>query len=168
MEVKSHISEIGRAFYYKKLGKGEMPYPLKPRHMSNLYKRNMFNRRTLKYMDDAFQEFIQTTKFGDNFGERYDQSDMFYWEHRMSQWSSLVKQDFDISHDTTIIYNNRKLLDLFMNFSLVDRIDDKPQQEIIKRLNEELFNLNISNQNAMKDKKRILLEKVFFEVNSIL
>lgn len=168
MEIKSHISEIGRAFYYKKLGKSEMPHPLKPRHMSNLYKRNMFNRRTLKYMDDAFREFIQTTKFGDNFADRYDESDMFYWEHRMSQWSSLVKQDFDISHDTTIIYNNRKLLDLFMDFSLEERIEDKPQKEIIKRLNEELFDLNISNQNAMKDTKRILLEKVFFEVNSRL
>ncbi|RAS79917.1 asparagine synthase-related protein [Priestia endophytica] len=168
MEVKSHIAEIGRAFYYKKLGKTKMPQSLKPRHMSNLYKRNMFNRDTLKYMDEAFQEFIQTTKFGQDFDNRYDESDMFYWEHRMSQWSSLVKQDFDISHDTTIIYNNRKLLDLFMNFGLADRIEDGPQKEIIKQLNSELYNIDISNENAMKNKKRILLEKVFFDVNSRL
>lgn len=168
MEVKSHISEIGRAFYYKKLGKSKMPYPLKPRHMSNLYKRNMFNRRTLKFMDDAFQEFIQITGFGENFNGRYDESDMFYWEHRMSQWASLVKQDFDISHDTTIIYNNRNLLDMFMNYDLLDRITDKPQKEIIMFLNEKLNALNISNDNAMKNKKRIILEKVFFEVNSRL
>ncbi|WP_026572826.1 asparagine synthase-related protein [Bacillus sp. UNC438CL73TsuS30] len=168
MEVKSHISEIGRAFYYKKLGKKLMPSPLTPRHMSNLYKRNMFNRATLKYMDDAFQEFIDVTNFGEGFNDRYDESDMFYWEHRMSQWASLVKQDFDISNNTTIIYNNRKLLDLFMDFKLEDRIEDNPQKEIIKSLNESLFELNISNENAMKNKKRILLEKLFFEVNSRL
>lgn len=168
MEVKSHISEIGRAFYYKKLGKSKMPHSLKSRHMSNLYKRNMFNRRTLKYMDDAFKEFIQITNFGKTFGDRYDESDMFYWEHRMSQWASLVKQDFNLSHNTTIIYNNRKLLDLFVNFKLEDRIEDNPQKEIIKLLNEELFDLNISNDNAMKNKNRILLEKLFFEVNSRL
>lgn len=168
MEVKSHISEIGRAFYYKKLGRNMMPHPLKPRHMSNLYKRNMFDRKTLKYMDDSFQEFIQKTQFGHNFNDRYDESDMFYWEHRMSQWASFVKLDFNISHDTTIIYNNRKLLDMFMDFSLEDRIADEPQKEIIKFLNEKLYDLNISNQNAMGDKKRILLEKVFFEINSRL
>nr|WP_277398222.1 7-cyano-7-deazaguanine synthase [Neobacillus citreus] len=168
MEVKSHVSEIGRAFYYKKLGKKILPRPISPRHMSNLYKRNMFNRETLRYMDNAFLEFIQMTDFGKSFKNRYDESDMFYWEHRMSQWASLVKQDFDFSHNTTIIYNNRQLLDLFMNFTLEDRINDNPQKEIIEGLNPKLFDLNIKNDNAMKNKKRIILEKVFFELNSLI
>ena len=92
---------------------------------------------------------------------------MFYWEHRMSQWAAFVKQDFDISHETTIIYNNRKLMDLFMNFELKDRIADIPQQKIIKNLNQELYNLNIGNKNAMSNKSRILLERTFFELNSL-
>ncbi|NMA49681.1 MAG: hypothetical protein GX947_07930 [Tissierellia bacterium] len=166
-EVKSHVSEIGRGFYYKKHGLKTMPKHLRPRHMSNFYKRNMFDRKTLKYMDHSFIEFIKTTDFGKNFSARYDESDMFYWEHRMSQWAAFVKQDFDISHETTIIYNNRKLLDIFMNFSIENRIKDLPQREIIKRLNQELYELNINNENPMKNKKRILLERLFFEINSI-
>lgn len=167
LEVKSHVSEIGRAFYYKKLGKSKMPNSLTPRHMSNLYKRNMFNRGVLKYMDGAFEEFIKITKFGEKFDGGYDESDMFYWEHRMSRWASLVKQDFDVSHDTTIVYNNRKLLDLLMSFELEERIKDIPQKDIIKKLNFELYNLSISNNNAMKSAKRVLLEKVFFNLNAI-
>ncbi|MBZ5202044.1 hypothetical protein HU147_12520 [Planomicrobium chinense] len=166
LEIKSHIAEIGRAFYYKKLGKAKMPSPLSPRHMSNLYKRNMFNRNILKYSDDAFKEFINVTKFGEKFKGNFDESDMFYWEHRMSQWAALVKQDFDISHETTVIYNNRKLLELFMNFELKDRINDIPQKDITEVMNSELFNLNISNENAMKNKKRIALERIFFQLNS--
>lgn len=166
IEVKSHVSEIGRGFYYEKHGLKTMPDPLKPRHMSNFYKRNMFDRKTLKYMDKAFEEFINVTKFGEHFLDRYDESDMFYWEHRMSQWAAFVKQDFDISHETTIIYNNRKLMDAFMNFDIQDRIEDIPQTNIIEKLNQELYNLKISNDNAMKDNKRILLERVFFEINS--
>lgn len=160
------MSEIGRGFYYEKHGLKTMPDPLKPRHMSNFYKRNMFDRKTLKYMDKAFEEFINVTKFGEHFLDRYDESDMFYWEHRMSQWVAFVKQDFDISHETTIIYNNRKLMDAFMNFDIQDRIEDIPQTNIIEKLNQELYNLKISNDNAMKDNKRILLERVFFEINS--
>ena len=168
LEVKSHVSEIARGFYYGKHGIKKMPNQLKPRHMSNFYKRNMFDRKTLKIMDDAFSEFTERTEFGKNFSKRYDQSDMFYWEHRMSQWAAFVKQDFDISHDTTIIYNNRKLLDTFMNFDLSDRINDIPQVNIIKALSRELYDLDISNENSMKKRSRILLERIFFEINSRL
>lgn len=168
LEVKSHVSEISRGFYYERHGLKTIPKPLKPRHMSNFYKRNMFDRKTLKYMDDAFREFIDITDFGRGFSNTYDESDMFYWEHRMSQWAALVKQDFDISHETTIIYNNRKLLNTFMNFNIQDRIDDVPQESIIKHLNKELYELNINNENAMNNNKRILLEKIFFKINSII
>lgn len=168
VEIKSHVSEIGRGFYYKKTGKKSMPQPLKPRHMSNLYKRNMFNRFILRYMDNAFEEFISVTGFGKTLDNKFDESDMFYWEHRMSQWASFVKQDFNISHETTIIYNNRKLLELFLDFDLNERIHDIPQKDIIEKLNKDLFDLNISNDNAMKNKNRILIERIFFEVNSML
>lgn len=168
IEVKSHVSEIGRGFYYEKHGLNKMPKKLEPRHMSNFYKRNMFNRKVLKYMDSSFAEFINVTNFGDKFSKKYDESDMFYWEHRMSQWASFVNQDFDISHETTVIYNNRKLLDLFLDFELEDRISDAPQSKIVKNLNNKLNKLNIRNENAMNNKTRILIERIFFELNSLL
>ena len=66
------------------------------------------------------------------------------------------------------MYNNRKLLETFMSFKLEDRIVDKPQRALIELLNKRLYNLNINNNNAMKNKKRILIEKIFFEINSII
>lgn len=168
VDVRSLVSEISRGFYYSKFGLSIMPKPLQARHMSNFYKRNMFNRKLLKYMDEAFEEFINITKFRSGFSDRYDESDMFYWEHRMSQWAALVKQDFDISHETTIIYNNRKLLDTFMNFDLEDRVNDLPQKKITRILNKELSDLHINNKNAMYNDKRIYLERIFFEINSRL
>jgi hypothetical protein len=165
LEIKSHVSEVGRAFYYKKLGKRKFRFPLTPRDMSNLAKRNFFNRSILRNMDASYRRFIETTDFGD-FPDGYDETDMFYWENRMSAWGALVKQSFDVAHETTIPYNNRKLLELFFSFTLEDRIADVPQKVIIKNLNSKLFNMNISNNNEMKSRKRILLERVFFEVNS--
>ena len=117
VEIKSHVNEVGRAFYYKKLGKKKFKFPLTSRDMSNLAKRNFFNRKILKEMDKSFDEFKQITEFN-NLPKGYDECDMFYWENRMSAWASLVKQSFDISHETIIIYNNIKLIELFLNFNL--------------------------------------------------
>lgn len=167
VEIKSHVSEVGRAFYYKKLGKEKFSLPLTPRNMSNLAKRNFFNRSILKNMDESYQKFIDTTHFG-NFPRGFDETDMFYWENRMAAWGALVKQSFDVSHETTIIYNNRRLLEAFLAFPLEDRIIDRVHHKLTKALNPNVSRLNISNNNAMKGKQRILLEKLFFEVNSRL
>jgi hypothetical protein len=53
MELKGHGSEIGRAFYCKAMGVPELPVTLTPRHMSNLYKWNLFNRRLLRWTDEC-------------------------------------------------------------------------------------------------------------------
>lgn len=166
VEIRSNVSEVGRAFYYKKLGKKKFKYPLTPRNMSNLAKRNFFNRDILRYMDSAYHRFIKTTGFG-QFPNGYDESDMFYWENRMPAWGALAIQSFDVSHKTTIIFNNRKLLELFLMFPLEERIMDKPQKTLIKNLNASLFKMNINNNNAMKERKRIFMERAFFELNSI-
>lgn len=163
VEIKSHISEVGRAFYFKKLGKKSFRTPLSARNMSNLAKRNMFNRALLKKMDRSFSEFIKETAF-DEIPSGYEQTDMFYWENRMPLWGSLVKQRFDVSHETTIIYNNRLLLEAFLKFPLQQRIKDIPQKKIISDLNPILTNL-VSNNNAMKSWKRIVLENLFYSIN---
>jgi len=116
-------------------------------------------------MDHSFEEFMRTTQFGENWNKKFIESDMFYWEHRMSQWASSVKQDFDISHDTTVIYNNRYLLDLLLNYPLEERINDIPQKLVIKNLDKRLYDLNVKNDNPMKSKKRIILEKIFWMLN---
>lgn len=166
LEIKSHVSEVGRAFYYKKLGKRKFKFPLTPRNMSNLAKRNFFNRSILKDMDNSYKKFIEVTKFG-CFPEGFDESDMFYWENRMSAWGALVKQSFDVAHETTIIYNNRKLLEAFLSFPFEERLSDKLQYNLINEMNYDVASINISNQNAMKNKKRIIIENLFYNLNSI-
>ena len=165
VEIKSHINEVGRAFYYKKLDKKHFSYPLSPRAMSNLAKRNMFDRGILKKMDLAFQLFIDVTHFYE-MPKSYDQTDMFYWENRMPLWAALVKQSFDVSHETTIIYNNRLLLESFLVYPLEDRIKDIPQKRIIDMLNP-ILTKQESNENAMEGWKRKLMEKVFFNLNRL-
>lgn len=166
MEIKSHVSEVARAFYHKKIGMRHFRMPLRPRDMSNLTKRNLVQRRILGYMDRAFSEFVTTTRFGD-FPQGYDEADMFYWEHRMSAWGGLVRQGFELSHETTVIYNNRSLLELFLQHSLADRIHDIPQMAVIRRLNPALGDISAV-PNRMKRFDRIALENVFYRLNSWL
>ena len=164
IEIKSHVSEVARAFYYKKLGKVRFRTPLTARHMSNLAKRNLLHRSILKDMDRSFQRFIDISSFG-SFPDGYDETDLFYWENRMPAWAALVKQSFDTSHDTTMIYNNRRLLEAFLSFPLADRITDRPQRELIRMLNPALACQTFT-ENAMKRRWRIIAERLFFEVNS--
>ena len=58
VEVKSWVSEIGRANYYKKFGLKHMPERLSPRQMSTMYKLFLHNRSLLKETDAVFEEYI--------------------------------------------------------------------------------------------------------------
>ena len=164
MEVKTHVSEIGRAFYCKKMGVDHPPECLLPRQMSNLYKRNVFDRRSLQFMDEAFEEFIAATGFGRSF-YNYEQSDMFYWEHRMSAWGSLANQDHDVLHDMTVIFNNRDVLKWLLSPPRPDRIADRLHHEIIRYLWPEVLQIPLSQQTSPKKKLRKLAERMFFTVN---
>ena len=164
MEVKTHVSEIGRAFYSKKLGVDRLPARLTPRHMSNLYKRNVLDRASLRFMDRAFAEFVETTGFGRDF-YNYEQHDMFYWEHRMSAWGSLANQDHDVLHDMTVIFNNRDVLKWLLSPPRTDRIADRLHHEIIRYLWPETLQIPLSQKTSPKQKLRKLAERTFFAVN---
>lgn len=164
-EIKSHVNEISRAFYYKKLGVKRLRQPLSSRNMSNLSKRNFFDRRLLRQMDAAFAEFAEVASFG-AFPTGYDESDMFYWEHRMPQWAAQTKQSFDVSHETTIIYNNRVLLEEMLRFDFEARLNDGPHKALAVRMDDALAQVGAENANAMKSWRRIWLEKAFYFVNN--
>jgi|GEM_PF-1721726 len=164
LEVKSHVSEIGRAFYCKKMGVESLPRLLSPRDMSNLYKRNLFDRELLRFTDRAFAEFIEVTGFGRDF-YNYEQHDMFYWEHRMSAWGSLANQDHDILHDMTVIFDNRDVLKWLLSPPRKDRIADRLHHEIIRYLWPEVLQVPLSQKNSPKAKLRKFAERTFFAVN---
>ena len=164
MEIRSPVSEIGRAIYCKKMGVDRLPERLTPRHMSNLYKRNLFDRGMLRFMDRAFEEYIETTGFGRDF-YNYEQHDMFYWEHRNTAWASLSMQDQDVLHEPTVVYNNRDLLKWLVSPSRPDRIADRLHHAIIRYLWPEVLQIPLSQKTSPKQKLRKLAERAFFAVN---
>ena len=166
MEVKTHVSEIGRAFYCKKLGVSRLPHRLQARHMSNLYKRNVLNRDLLRFMDRAFEDFVSTTAFGRDF-YNYEEHDMFYWEHRMSAWGSLANQDHDVLHDMTAIFNNRKVLTWLLSPPRPQRIADRLHHEIIRQLWPEALSTPLSNMESPNKRLRKLAERTFFALNRL-
>jgi len=164
LEVKSHVSEIGRAFYCKKMGRNQMPKKLRPRHMSNLYKRNLTKRSILKFMDKTFGDFIETTNFGKNF-YNYEEADMFYWEHRMPAWGSLANQDHDIIHDMTSLFNNRKILKLFLTPSMKFRRNDDLYKSVVAYLWPEAAAYPLGKPDKLKNKIKRTGEYLFFTLN---
>ena len=165
MELKTPVSEIGRAIYCKKMAVSALPDRLTSRDMSNLYKRNVLDRRILKWTDTAFATYRQDTAFGERFFD-YEEHDMFYWEHRNSQWAALANQDHDLIHDMTTILNNRRLLVNFLKPSLNDRISDRLHHAVIQHLWPEVLQVPLHQKTSPKARVRKLAERWFFRLNS--
>jgi hypothetical protein len=165
MEIKTPVSEIGRAIYCKKMNVPSMPARLTPRHMSNLYKRNAFRRGVLRWMDDCFAEYRDRTQFGQDFFD-YEEADMFYWEHRNSQWAALANQDHDIIHDMTTIFNNRRLLVNFLKPERPRRLADELHRAVIQHLWPEVLYTPLALKTGAKDRLRKFAERWFFRINS--
>lgn len=168
IEVKSWVSEIGRANYYKKFGKGKMPKHLSPRNLTSMYKFFVNDRHLVKKTDDVFKEYRDIVKFGENFGN-YDESDMFLWEVRYGAWGGLVLTgEHRYSFDITVPYNNRKLIDLLLSLPLQARIKDKGHEDIIELMNKKVDEPGITIVNYNETKKRMYFEKAYFNLNSIM
>jgi len=163
--LKRNGAGIGRAFYCKAMGVPELPGTLTPRHMSNLYKGNLFNRRLLRWTDDCFREFRAGTGFGQGFFD-YEEADMFYWEHRMPQWGGLSIQDHDMVHDTLSIFNNRRLLVNLLKPDRSDRISDRLHLDVILALWPEVLQGPTSVKMGLKARIRQLMERWFFRLNA--
>jgi hypothetical protein len=163
--LKCNGAGIGRAFYCKAMGVPELPATLTPRHMSNLYKRNLFNRRLLRWTDDCFREFRAGTGFGQEFFD-YEEGDLFYWEHRMPQWAALAIQDPDMVHDTLSIFNNRRLLANLLKPARPDRISDRLHRDVILALRPEVLQLPLPEKTGLKARIRQLLERWWFRLNA--
>lgn len=166
LELKSHVSGIGRASYCKKMGRSRLPERLEPRDMSNLFKRNLYDRESLRYTDQAFHEFRKITKFGENF-YNYEEPDMFHWEHRMTTWAAMVAQDHDISHKLSVPFNNRELLNVFLQVPRPSRIKDDLYREIIFYLWPELLEFPLSAPGPVKGRLRKGAERFFFAINRL-
>lgn len=167
VEVKSWVSEIGRANYYKKFGKKHMPYRLTPRDMTTMYKFFSYNRKTACWTDRIFKEYIEKTNFNDIFN--YDSSDMYLWEFRYGSWGgSVITCEHRVSYDITIPYNNRLIMNEFLRLPLEKRIKDIPHYDIIRKRNPIIDQLGITVTNWNETKRRMYMEKFYWYINRMI
>ena len=166
VEIKSWVSEIARANYYKKFGLKKMPKHLTPRNMTSMYKIFTTQRKLAKEADALFAVFIDKTGFN-KFPKGYDESDMYLWEFRYSAWGGMVITcEHSFSNEIFIPYNNRLLLEYMLSAPLQKRISDKFHEDIIKFANKKINDCGITITNWNETKKRMWLEKIYFKVHS--
>ena len=168
VEIKSWVSEIARANYYKKFGKKRMPKNITPRRCSCMYKIFLHNRNLLRDTDRIFAKYISKTNFKEHVFN-FDWSDLFLWEIRYGSWGGLViTSEHKYSFDITIPYNNRKLLELMLAVPLDKRRKDILHNDLIRLMNLKIYETGINVINLNETKFREFCEKCYFNVNTHL
>lgn len=169
VEVKSWVSEVARASRYKMYSKKKMP-KMTARRLTTMYKVFAFNRKDAVETDKRFQKYIDETELGKTLKKyNYPWTEFFVWEIVFGCWGSLsLTGEHKLTNDITIPYNNRALLDLMLRTPLEKRISDQLNQDIIKTMDKELFDLHVHVINGNETKAREIGEKVYFEIHSRL
>lgn len=167
VELKSWISEVGRAMWQKKYGV-KLPEILTPRHYSIFQTRYFGSPKLLNHSDSNYKEYLKEIKL-DNPLFNYEHSDMFYWEFRFGSWGSKVVTTQNIfGHDVTMPMNNRKLIDMFLWFPHDFRKNDMVNKEIIKYSNSDITDMDINIHNDYLGGKRIFIEKIYYYYRTLL
>ena len=96
----------------------------------------------------------------------YDESDFFVWEMMHGGKCGLDIGVMRMCFDVTIPYNNRTLLDLLLRVPLEKRVSDTHHLDLKKRMNQELFDMQIRivNLNETNFRKKVL--NGYFVLNS--
>lgn len=161
VEVKSDMSEVGRAYTERKYYKVRMPRVLAPRHLTISQARYFLEPRASRFADAAYRALMEETGLTDDiFG--YSMQDLCYWEVRMSSWAATSFASQEFFHEITIPYNNRRLLDLFLRFPKEDRLQDGPHLRLMRRGNPAVADMDISVKDSYLGKKRMLIETLYY------
>lgn len=166
VEVKSWVSETIRGYWYKYLGRKTMP-KLSPKLFRSLYKIFIFNRRLAHKIDVVFNDYIESFEYC-RVPKQYPPADMHYHEVGWGSWGSLNISEMKFCFDITIIYNNRRFLDLLFRVPLEQRISDQHHLDMKKLLNRELYDMNIRVVNEKETAFRAFALNAIFSINSIL
>ncbi len=167
VEVKSWVSEIIRAYMYKYFGLKKMPKNLSARNYTSFYKIFLLNRKLVWQTDKHFAHYIKKYKVKESMLGR-DESDFIKWEVMLGGKGGLDIGVMRSCFDIDIPYNNRKLMELLLRIPLEHRISDKHHLDIKKKLNEQLYNMNIRVVNENQGENRSKLIGLYWKFNSIL
>ena len=167
-EVKSWVSEIARANYYKKFGLKKLPRHLSPRNMASMYKVFLWQRLLAKQTARIFAEFINKTGFHE-LPDGYDESDFYLWEFRYSAWGGIViTSEHSYSNEILIPYNNRRLLGRMLQAPIKKRISDQFHKDLILAANPQVEEPGITITNWNETPSRMRIERLYFLINSHL
>lgn len=166
VEVKSWVSETIRAYWYKHYGRTSMP-KLSAKLFRNLYKIFITNRSLAHKLDKVFEQYINDFEYR-NIPSGYLPADLHYNEVTWGSWGGINISDMKFYTEITILYNNRRFLDLLLRVPLEKRISDQHHLDMKKYLNKELFDMGIRVVNMKETATRARLLNIIFTMNSIL
>ncbi len=167
VELKSWISEVGRAMWGKKYGV-EMPNVLTPRHFSIFQTRYIGSPGLLKKSDQEYRKYLKEINL-DKPPYNYEHQDFFYWEFRFGSWGASVVTTHDIfSHTVTMPINNRILIDICLWFPHAFRTNDMVNKSVIELANKKISDSNISVHNVYLGGKRVFIEKLYYHYMTLL
>ncbi|MGD8214488.1 hypothetical protein [Aestuariimicrobium sp. Y1814] len=166
VEIKSWVSETIRAYWYKHYGRRTMP-ALSAKLFRNLYKIFILNRGLAHEIDQVFAEYIDEFEYA-AVPRQYPPADLHFNEVTWGSWGGLNISEMKFCFDITIIYNNRRFLDLMFKVPLEKRISDQHHLDIKRYLNPELSDMGIRVVNLKETRFRAFALNVLFTINSIL
>lgn len=166
VEVKSWVSETIRGYWYKYYRRKSFP-GLSAKLFRNLYKIFTTNRELAHRIDALFEAYIEAFEYT-KIPLGYPIADMHYHEVSWGSWGGLNISEMKYCFDITIIYNNRRFLDLLFRVPLEKRISDQHHLDMKRYLNPQLFDMGIRVVNLHETKFRAFALNVIFTINSIL
>lgn len=166
VEVKSWVSECGRAYYNKRFAKSSFPAKPTPRYLTSLYKVFITNRKLVGETDQVFKNYMEKYLFGSEC-KGYPWQEIFFWEFRVAGWNGLViTGEHKYSYDITIPYNNRLIIDALLRFPSRDRINDIAYKKIRDYMNPLVDESGIAIINVKHTEIRARLERFYLEIMS--
>ncbi len=167
IEIKSDMSEVGRAYTERKYYKVSIPQKMSPRHLTITQGRYFLEPWCFKYADKCYADFIDETGLKSDICG-YSMHDLAYWEVRMGSWAATSFASQEYIHEITIPYNNRKLLNMFLLFPEEDRKKDIPHLMLMKKGNMKLYDMNVHVKDSYMGKKRMIIETVYYYYATII
>ena len=165
VEVKSWVSECGRAYYSKRFVKEKFPSKPTPHYLTTLYKVFLTDKKLIRETDQIFAKYINRYMSNDYY--HYPWQEIFFWEFRMSSWNGLViTGEHRTSYEITIPYNNRVIVDLLLRMPLEYRMNDTAYGAIRKKADSRIDKTGIAVTNVKHTRKRAYLERLYLEVES--
>ena len=170
VEVKSWVSEVGRASRYEKYRKKTFPKKIRPRMLTSMYKIFALDRGNALRTDKKNQEYLEKTSLAKAIElTGYPWTEFFVWEIVFGGWGGLaLTGEHMLTNEITVPYNNRVLLDLMLRMPLDKRMHDHLHKDVMDKMDPRIEALGIHVVNGNETKKRAILERLYFEVNNHL